>query len=60
MKAPVSWIKEYVDLPADVTTEELAGRLPALGPTPEARGEHGAPSAGPTGSAASSWPGSGW
>ncbi len=31
MKAPVSWIKEYVDLPADVTTEELAGRLTALG-----------------------------
>ena len=31
MKAPVSWIKEYVDLPADVTTEALAGRLTALG-----------------------------
>ncbi|MCW2812768.1 MAG: phenylalanyl-tRNA synthetase beta subunit [Nocardioides sp.] len=31
MKAPVSWIKEYVDLPADVTTEQLAARLTALG-----------------------------
>ncbi len=31
MKAPVSWIKEYVDLPADVTTEDLAARLTALG-----------------------------
>ena len=31
MKAPVSWIKEYVDLPADVTTEALTDRLTALG-----------------------------
>jgi phenylalanyl-tRNA synthetase beta chain len=31
MKAPVSWIREYVDLPADVTTEALASRLTALG-----------------------------
>ncbi|HEX5087012.1 MAG TPA: phenylalanine--tRNA ligase subunit beta [Nocardioides sp.] len=31
MKAPVSWIREYVDLPAEVTTEELAARLTALG-----------------------------
>ncbi len=31
MKAPVSWIRDYVDLPADVTTEDLAGRLTALG-----------------------------
>ena len=31
MKAPVSWIKEYVDLPADVTTEALAARLTELG-----------------------------
>ncbi|WP_137295028.1 phenylalanine--tRNA ligase subunit beta [Nocardioides dongxiaopingii] len=31
MKAPVSWIREYVDLPADVTTEHLAARLTALG-----------------------------
>ncbi|PWN02754.1 phenylalanine--tRNA ligase subunit beta [Nocardioides silvaticus] len=31
MKAPLSWIKEYVDLPADVTTEELTDRLTDLG-----------------------------
>ncbi|MEP9364851.1 phenylalanine--tRNA ligase subunit beta [Nocardioides sp. CN2-186] len=31
MKAPVSWIREYVDLPADVSTEDLAARLTALG-----------------------------
>ena len=31
MKAPVSWIRDYVDLPAEVTTEQLAARLTALG-----------------------------
>ena len=31
MKAPVSWIREYVDLPEDLTTEALAARLTALG-----------------------------
>jgi len=31
VKTPVSWIREYVDLPAEVTTEELAHRLTALG-----------------------------
>jgi len=31
MRAPVSWIREYVDLPADLTTEQLAARLTALG-----------------------------
>jgi phenylalanyl-tRNA synthetase beta chain len=31
MKAPVSWIREYVDLPAEVSTDELAHRLTALG-----------------------------
>ncbi len=31
MKAPVSWIREYVELPADVSTEQLAARLTALG-----------------------------
>ena len=31
MLAPVSWIREYVDLPEDLTTEELAARLTALG-----------------------------
>jgi phenylalanyl-tRNA synthetase beta chain len=31
MRAPVSWIREYADLPADLTTEQLAARLTALG-----------------------------
>jgi phenylalanyl-tRNA synthetase beta chain len=31
MRAPVSWIREYVDLPAGVSTDELAHRLTALG-----------------------------
>jgi len=31
MKAPVSWIREFVALPTGVTTEELAHRLTALG-----------------------------
>ncbi|MCW2806098.1 MAG: phenylalanine--tRNA ligase subunit beta [Marmoricola sp.] len=31
MRAPVSWIREYADLPADVPVEELAARLTALG-----------------------------
>jgi phenylalanyl-tRNA synthetase beta chain len=31
VKAPVSWIREYVELPAEVTTEQLAARLTALG-----------------------------
>lgn len=31
MKAPVSWIRELVDLPAEVTTEILTDRLTALG-----------------------------
>jgi phenylalanyl-tRNA synthetase beta chain len=31
MRAPVSWIREYAGLPADLSTEELARRLTALG-----------------------------
>jgi phenylalanyl-tRNA synthetase beta chain len=31
VKAPVSWIRDYVELPADVSTEQLAARLTALG-----------------------------
>lgn len=31
MKTSVSWIRDYVDLPDDVTTEQLAARLTALG-----------------------------
>ena len=31
MKAPLSWIREYVDLPADVTLDALTDRLTMLG-----------------------------
>jgi phenylalanyl-tRNA synthetase beta chain len=31
VKTPVSWIRDYVDLPPEVTTEQLAARLTALG-----------------------------
>src|SRR3954451_4636335 len=31
MRAPLSWIREYVDLPDDVTAVALAQRLTALG-----------------------------
>jgi phenylalanyl-tRNA synthetase beta chain len=31
MRAPVSWIREYADLPTDLTSVELARRLTALG-----------------------------
>ena len=31
MKTPVSWLREYVDLPDDLSTPELARRLTALG-----------------------------
>ncbi|MFC6286476.1 phenylalanine--tRNA ligase subunit beta [Nocardioides sp. GCM10027113] len=31
MRTPASWIREYVDLPADVTTEALTSRLTDLG-----------------------------
>ena len=31
MRAPVSWIREYVDLPGDLPVEELAAELTALG-----------------------------
>ena len=47
MKAPVSWIREYVDLPADVTTEQLAARLTALGLKLEAIEKPGEQIAGP-------------
>src|SRR4051794_15654681 len=47
VKAPVSWIREYVDLPAGVTTEELAARLTALGLKLEAIEKPGAQIAGP-------------
>ena len=31
MRAPVSWLREYVELPVDVTAEAVAHRLTALG-----------------------------
>jgi phenylalanyl-tRNA synthetase beta chain len=47
MRAPVSWIREYVDLPDDVTTEALAARLTALGLKLEAIEHSGAGITGP-------------
>ena len=31
MRVPVSWLREYVDLPPDVPVAELANRLTFLG-----------------------------
>jgi phenylalanyl-tRNA synthetase beta chain len=45
MRAPLSWIREYVELPADVTAEALAHELTALGLKLEAL--HGADLTGP-------------
>ncbi|HET8604021.1 MAG TPA: phenylalanine--tRNA ligase subunit beta [Marmoricola sp.] len=47
MLAPVTWIRDYVDLPDDVTTEELAARLTALGLKLEAIHRAGADLRGP-------------
>lgn len=47
MKAPVSWIRDYVDLPADVTPPELAARLTTLGLKLEALEKPGADVTGP-------------
>ncbi|MFL6060960.1 MAG: phenylalanine--tRNA ligase subunit beta [Marmoricola sp.] len=47
MKAPLSWIREYVDLPAEVTPEHLAARLTALGLKLEALEKPGADATGP-------------
>ncbi len=47
MKAPVSWIREYVDLPAEATTDELAARLTALGLKLEALERPGSDITGP-------------
>ena len=44
MKAPVSWIREFVDLPADVTTDDLAA--PADRARAQARGDRAAPATG--------------
>jgi phenylalanyl-tRNA synthetase beta chain len=47
MKAPLSWIRAYVDLPDDVTAAELARRLTALGLKLEALETPGAEIEGP-------------
>ncbi len=47
MKAPLSWLREYVDLPADCTAEDLARRLTALGLKLEALTHPGADITGP-------------
>ena len=47
MRAPLSWIREYVDLPADVDPVELAHRLTALGLKLEALEAPGADIEGP-------------
>ncbi|MCM0622164.1 phenylalanine--tRNA ligase subunit beta [Nocardioides bruguierae] len=47
MKAPVSWIREYVDLPAEVTTEALTDKLTLLGLKLEAIESPGAAITGP-------------
>jgi phenylalanyl-tRNA synthetase beta chain len=47
MRAPVSWIRDYVDLPEGVTTQDLAARLTALGLKLEAIHRAGADMRGP-------------
>ncbi|MGB0100981.1 MAG: phenylalanine--tRNA ligase subunit beta [Nocardioides sp.] len=47
MLAPVSWIREYVDLPVGTTTEDLAARLTALGLKLESIESAGAGISGP-------------
>jgi phenylalanyl-tRNA synthetase beta chain len=47
MRAPVSWIREYVDLPADLTADELAARLTMLGLKLESLERPGADMSGP-------------
>ena len=47
MRAPVSWIREYADLPADLSTEDLARKLTALGLKLESLERPGADISGP-------------
>jgi phenylalanyl-tRNA synthetase beta chain len=47
VRAPLSWIREYVDLPDGVTAPDLAQRLTALGLKLEALHNPGAEIAGP-------------
>src|SRR4051812_39650893 len=47
MRTPVSWIREYADLPPDLSSEELARRLTALGLKLEVLERPGAEITGP-------------
>jgi len=47
MRAPLSWLREYVDLPGDVAPLDLAHRLTALGLKLEALDAHGSEISGP-------------
>jgi len=47
MRAPVSWLKEYVDLPDDLAVEDLASKLTALGLKLEALDTAGGDITGP-------------
>ncbi len=47
MRVPVSWLREYVDLPADLPVAELAGRLTMLGLKLEALESVGGDLSGP-------------
>jgi phenylalanyl-tRNA synthetase beta chain len=47
MRAPLSWLREYVDLPADVSAADLAARLTALGLKLEALESPGSDIRGP-------------
>ncbi|GAA2144914.1 phenylalanine--tRNA ligase subunit beta [Nocardioides koreensis] len=47
MRAPLSWIRDYVDLPEELTSEQLAAELTALGLKLEALEKPGEDIAGP-------------
>jgi phenylalanyl-tRNA synthetase beta chain len=47
MRAPVSWIREYADLPAELSSEDLARKLTALGLKLESLERPGAEITGP-------------
>jgi phenylalanyl-tRNA synthetase beta chain len=47
MRVPLSWLREYVQLPADLAVDELAGRLTGLGLKLEALESPGADVTGP-------------
>src|SRR5919198_725909 len=47
MRVPVSWLRDYADLPADVDVKQLADRLTMLGLKLEALEAHGHDGRGP-------------